>query len=913
MRKLKVGEIFQNRYKILSELGAGGMGTVYKAEQIDAGRFVALKLLRNEEMSQESLDRFYREFKLLSKLSHPNIMTIYGLALDDDNIPYAVCEFIEGESLRLVLNRDGAMPWQRVAKIVVQIASAMQYAHSEHIIHRDLKPDNVMVLQTPEPDTIKLVDFGLSKAMFDTDDLQKLTLTGQLIGTANYMSPELTKTKASERSDIYALACIAYELLSGQQLFDADAAIGVIFKHASEDPSPRMTVIRTRVPEGIIKVLLKMLEKNPESRMASMNEVQIAWQALLDDPSKSIAYSTDTPKTRDFSRITIGFAITILFLSSGFAIYFWIKNQVKQSQLAATQHIPSVLPRQGTAMSHLLSQEDELNRRIDLALKWLTDFDKDPKCSTFDKLQVMEPLADAYEKKRQFDKASECWDDIERLLPHLRDTKTERLFKYRMLHDLVMHDVEVADWKNAKAYAHVIFDHCLKEQDASVLKDAAFGVAMPLLQVGDFSYVLESFRSFQSKYSELLEADGNVRSAFTLLYGDAYVAAGKEEEALKKYVFTILQDSPQTKQLSFLELKNVSRIPGLLNFKQFHNEMDLSLRVSAISRLRYLNYRLAKTYFASVIKSGIENQHDIIERFKKLDQNTGKSRIIKAEAWIVYSQLGMELEDSESAVMCANESVKACELWKQGDANYVRSRAACLAAQSVSSMCAGNVNDAKKYENEFHALTKSDDFANKKWWLEIQLRMHLSLAKYALKAKQLSFAKACLAEVDAYRSVNKNPKNPFDTLTAIQMAECYHGLVSFEPSEANVRLEDLYWRISAQCFPSMIKVDAVGKDDTYACARAYLKALMTCGKVDIAEHLLSSKDVEDDRSGVARAALEMELGRYYLAQGRFARARELLLEADKKINNCQEWYDKRTVRLPLFLPVKLTLLALKNK
>lgn len=913
MRKLKVGEIFQNRYKILSELGAGGMGTVYQAEQIDAGRIVALKLLRNEEMSQDSLDRFYREFKLLSKLSHPNIMTIYGLALDDDNIPYAVCEFIEGESLRPVLNRDGALPWQRVAKIVIQIASAMQYAHSEHVIHRDLKPDNVMVLQKPEPDTIKLVDFGLSKAMFDTDDLQKLTLTGQLIGTANYMSPELTKTKASERSDIYALACIAYELLSGQQLFDADAAIGVIFKHASEDPSPRMTVIRTRVPEGIIKVLLKMLEKNPENRMASMSEVQNAWQLLLDDPSKSIAYTPATAKTGSFSRIAFAFAIMILLLSSGFAIYFWMKSQVKQSQLAATQHIPSVLPRQGAAMSHLLAQEDELSQRIELAKKWLDDFAKDPKCSTFDKMQVIEPLADAYEKKRQFDKAAECWDELEHLLPHLRDTKTERLFKFRMLHDLVMHDIEVGNWKNAKAYAHVIFDHCLKEQDATVLKDAAFGAAMALLQVGDFEYVLESFRVFQSKYSEMFEADANVRSSFTLLYGDAYVVAGKEEEALEKYVSTILQDASQAKQLSFIELKNVSRIPGLLNFKQFHNEMDLGLRVAAISRLRYLNYKLAQTYFASVIKSGILNQKEVIERFKRLDQNTGKNRIVKSEAWIVYSQLAMELENKEYAVICAKESVKACELWKHGDTNYARSCAACLAAQAVSAMFSGNVKDAMKFESEFHSLTKSDEFAGKKWLVDIQLRMHLALAKYALQAKQIDFAKSCLEEVDAYRHTVRNSKNPFDTFTAIQMAECFHDLVSLEPSKAHEKSEALYWSISSQCFPNMITVDAVGKDDTYNCARAYMKALLTCGKVDIANRLLSSKVVEDDRAGVARAALEMEMGRYYLAQGQLDRARELLLEADKRINHCQEWYDKRTVRLPLFLPVKLMLLALKNK
>ena len=208
-----LGAIFQNRYLILEEIGAGGMGLVYRARQIDAEREVALKFLRKELASdEESVARFFREFKLLNRLSHPNIMLVYAIALEDDSKPYAVCEYLSGKNLSALLQEETALPWERAVTIGIQIASAMQYMHENGIVHRDLKPDNVILQDEPSHDFVKLVDFGLSKDFAGRDGEQKLTWTGQLLGSVMYMSPEQAMKKADIRSDIYSFGCVLYEM-----------------------------------------------------------------------------------------------------------------------------------------------------------------------------------------------------------------------------------------------------------------------------------------------------------------------------------------------------------------------------------------------------------------------------------------------------------------------------------------------------------------------------------------------------------------------------------------------------------------------------------------------------------------------------------------------------------------------------
>lgn len=286
----RVGQIFQNRYLIHSELGRGGTGLVFKAKQVDADREVAIKTLRPEKRSDsETVARFFREFRLLATLSHPNIMTVYGVSLDQDSSPYAVCEYVEGTSLRSLVYADEKISFERILRIALQICDACQYAHSQGVIHRDLKPDNIMVQDKPSPDSIKILDFGLSKSFVESPADAKLTMTGQLIGTPHYMSPEQAGMKSDARTDIYALGCILFELLSGEHLFDADSSMGIVFKQINDDVQERLSIIETPIPKRLFASLAQMLEKDPEQRFQSMADVSGELKDILLAPSDPIS------------------------------------------------------------------------------------------------------------------------------------------------------------------------------------------------------------------------------------------------------------------------------------------------------------------------------------------------------------------------------------------------------------------------------------------------------------------------------------------------------------------------------------------------------------------------------------------------------------------------------------------------
>lgn len=316
MIKPKVGELFQNRYKILKELGSGGMGTVLQARQTEPERLVALKFLLGEKSGdKEIINRFYREFRLLSELSHPNIMTIYGLALDDHSLPFAICEFIEGKDLRRLVLAEGAQPWRRVAAICIQVCSALQFAHDRGVIHRDLKPENIMLIENATPDTIKVIDFGLSRpALAEFDPAQKLTKTGELLGTPNYLSPESVMNPANERSDIYALGCIMFELLSGVKLFDADTAVNVLYQHLNTDPATRFSEIEGKVPTELLGLLASMLAKSPENRPKSMNRIKEELEEIMAEPGELSSGKSFHSLKKQRLAITIGVPAAILLL-----------------------------------------------------------------------------------------------------------------------------------------------------------------------------------------------------------------------------------------------------------------------------------------------------------------------------------------------------------------------------------------------------------------------------------------------------------------------------------------------------------------------------------------------------------------------------------------------------------------------
>ena len=276
----QAGEYFNKRYLLESVLGSGGIGTVFKAVQLDCNRKLAIKILHPDVLGDEEFKkRFLREAKVLGKLQHENIVSVYHIAVSGRGLPYIAMELLRGESLRAVINQTDKFLPIRALSIIIQCASALAYVHSNDVVHRDLKPENIVLVSEPRPDTVKIIDFGLARAQ-DTRE-QKLTKTGTLIGSVFYMSPEQSMGhKATPQSDIYALGVILFEMLTGHRPFEADNPIGLMYVQShSEVPFLKPAEIIDFDPR-INTLLQKALAKDPANRFATMSEFEAALRKL---------------------------------------------------------------------------------------------------------------------------------------------------------------------------------------------------------------------------------------------------------------------------------------------------------------------------------------------------------------------------------------------------------------------------------------------------------------------------------------------------------------------------------------------------------------------------------------------------------------------------------------------------------
>ena len=255
-----------DRYRVERELGRGGMATVYLCVDTRIDRRVAIKLLNPELAAAVGGDRFHREIKIATGLTHPNILPCYDSGEAAGSL-YYVMPFVEGESLRDRLDRERQMSVADAVRIAGEIASALQYAHSQSIVHRDIKPENILL----ENDRAVLADFGIARAVIG--GTEQLTQTGMSIGTPGYMSPEqaLGEKNIDGRSDQYSLACVLYEMLCGDPPFTATTMQALVAKHLSEQV-PAITTVRPAVPDDIEDVVMRALEKVPADRFTSMQE-----------------------------------------------------------------------------------------------------------------------------------------------------------------------------------------------------------------------------------------------------------------------------------------------------------------------------------------------------------------------------------------------------------------------------------------------------------------------------------------------------------------------------------------------------------------------------------------------------------------------------------------------------------------
>lgn len=270
-----VGQVVAERYHIQKKLGEGGMGQVYLAEHVKMGRRCAIKIMTPGMMSDpDAISRFNREAANASRISHPHVCAIYDFGETSDGLIYLAMEFIEGKSLTGLLEENGALPLARAAAMIQQAAEALQAAHDLGIVHRDLKPDNIMVSTARGKDTVKVVDFGIAKAAGGEDGGQKVTKTGFVVGTPEYMSPEqLSGDPVDGRSDVYSLGLVFYRMLTGTTPFPAESQQETMIKRLTDDPLP-LAEVRPDVkfPPELQRVLDRVLSRNPGMRYPSAAE-----------------------------------------------------------------------------------------------------------------------------------------------------------------------------------------------------------------------------------------------------------------------------------------------------------------------------------------------------------------------------------------------------------------------------------------------------------------------------------------------------------------------------------------------------------------------------------------------------------------------------------------------------------------
>jgi len=270
-----IGSVIADRYHITKKLGEGGMGAVYLGEHVKMGRKSAIKVIA-QSMSHdvEAIARFNREAANAAQINHPNVCGIYDFGETPEGVIYLAMEFIEGEALTAVLEREGAFSAKRAADILDQTARALQAAHDLGIVHRDLKPDNIMVTRDRDgSDLVKVVDFGIAKAM-GGDSEQKVTKTGLVVGTPEYMSPEqLSGDRLDGRSDIYSLGLVLFRMLTGILPFQAESSQEVMIKRLTDDPMQLTDALpSSSFPSSLQAAVTRALQRMPSDRYASAAE-----------------------------------------------------------------------------------------------------------------------------------------------------------------------------------------------------------------------------------------------------------------------------------------------------------------------------------------------------------------------------------------------------------------------------------------------------------------------------------------------------------------------------------------------------------------------------------------------------------------------------------------------------------------
>ena len=281
------GRLLGNRYEIIEKIGSGGMATVYKAKCHVLNRYVAIKILRDEfTTDEEFIKRFEVEAQSAASITHPNIVSVYDVGVDG-NLYYIVMELIKGKTLKEIITEEkGPLPWKWSVNIASQIASALETAHKNHIIHRDIKPHNIIIT---EDGVAKVTDFGIAKAVSNST----ITAFGTTIGSVHYFSPEHARGGfTDEKSDLYSLGVVMYEMLTGKVPFDADTAVSIALKHMQEEAKPPIEV-NPNVPVAVNDIIMKALRKDTNLRYQNATAMLLDLKRALKEPNGDFVDNND--------------------------------------------------------------------------------------------------------------------------------------------------------------------------------------------------------------------------------------------------------------------------------------------------------------------------------------------------------------------------------------------------------------------------------------------------------------------------------------------------------------------------------------------------------------------------------------------------------------------------------------------
>lgn len=341
------GTIVGHRYRIVDLIGTGGMAHVYRAVNLSTRKAVAIKVLKDEYRNDaEFLRRFEREARAVLHLSHENIVRAFDVG-ETDGLPYIVLEFVDGRTLKEILDENGPMPARIAVALVVQVLDALGAAHAAGIIHRDVKPQNVIVMQNGK---VKLMDFGIAREV----DANTVTFAGNtVLGSVHYLSPEQAKgLPVTEGSDLYSAGIMLYEMLTGHVPFDGDTSVAIALKHINDVPRPPIE-LSNKVTPALNDVILRALNKDATRRYGAASEMSSHLRRALKEPtgdfaryipaSKPQQSKKPAPKKKPHGALKIG--LTVAGVIAALIGVFFILRDTYQTESDAFEVVPTIVGR----------------------------------------------------------------------------------------------------------------------------------------------------------------------------------------------------------------------------------------------------------------------------------------------------------------------------------------------------------------------------------------------------------------------------------------------------------------------------------------------------------------------------------------------------------------------------------------